>query len=118
MTSSDREILIEISGRLVRMESRMDKLETRMEVIERRLDIIETRVEGLQTSVYWIFAGISVVIGISTMFLSVLPNLRREEKEKGATLSDMIALIKFGRDYDSSKPMNDTEGFPDKTASS
>ena len=105
MQSTDREILLEINGRLIRLESRMDKLESRVDVIERRLDRLETRTEDLQTSVYWIFAGISVVIGISTMFLALLPILRGD---KGATISDMIALINYGHNQESSRPAKDT----------
>ena len=47
MQSTDREILLEINGRLIRLESRMDKLESRMDKLESRMDKLESRMEIL-----------------------------------------------------------------------
>lgn len=89
MESSDREILLEINGRVMKLESRVEKLETRAGVIEQRLDRIETRADVLLTSVYWIFAGLSLVIGLSTVFITLA------NRDKGASISDVIALMNW-----------------------
>ena len=116
MTSTDREILLEINGRIMRMESRLENVESRVEVIERRLDIQGTKLEDLQTSVYWVFAGIGILLAISTIFLALMPFMRREEK--GVSLSEVIAMINLMRGQASSTPSNDTRTLPSSTANS
>ncbi len=51
MQSTDREILLEISGRLMRIERRQDSADNRLSAIESRLDKIEQRQEILATEI-------------------------------------------------------------------
>lgn len=130
MTSTDREILLDISGRLVRIESRLEGVELRLERVESRLDGLESRVvgvesrldgvesrmvvmehhndiamskiEGVQSSVNWVFAGISILLGISTVFLAMMQMMsnRKDTGNNGLTLSDVIALLRYSRKDD------------------
>lgn len=79
MDSTDREILLDISGRLVRIESRVERVETRLDGLESRVAVMENelrlqsaRTDWMQTTIYWGFA----IIGVICAFV---PLLRREK---------------------------------------
>ena len=83
MESTDRGILLEISGRLLRIEGSQGRTEERIAVIEKRLDVLEMelrhqgdRIEWLQTTVYWGFALLGVIA-------AVVPLLRRDVQAVG-----------------------------------
>ena len=86
MLSSDREILIDIQGQLVkintrldRIESRMDKLETCMGRLEDRMTLLEHDMITLQTSVYWGLATIGIFLAGITIIPSVISLFRKPE---------------------------------------
>ena len=76
MTSSDRDILISINGRLERIELRLDRVEQRLDRVEQRLTAVEQKVEALtvkqdilQTSVYWGFAVMGLIFAFVGIFV-------------------------------------------------
>ena len=137
MTSTDREILLEINGRIMRMESRLENVESRVEGIERRLDIQGTKLEDLQTSVYCVegkfdialwsggicFAVIAAMITFASIYVPML--LRKPEAESKSpeiyptiTLDAVERIAAMIRGQASSTPSNDTRTLPSSTANS
>ena len=69
MQSSDREILIDIQGQLVKINTRLDRLESRMDKLEQRVDKLETRFDDLTGYIgnwFTILAIFVAVIGVIT----------------------------------------------------
>lgn len=91
MESTDRELLLEINGRLVRIETRLDNLEVRVSALEERMtrqeirmDTFETelrhtndKIDWMQTTIYWGFA----ILGVAAAYV---PLFRREKNEQPA----------------------------------
>ena len=70
MTSSDREILIAIDGKVTALGERLDHLEARVAAVERRIETLSIevqhntdRIDWVQTTVYWGFAMIAFIVG-------------------------------------------------------
>ena len=130
MQSADREILLEISGRLMRIESHMDKLETRMDVLEQKfiqMDKRQSVMEGKFDVMLW-----AIALGFVLLSVLVTYMVLRQPKEKPEgkiqpviipsqptiTLEAVERIVSMTRNHDSSKPMNDTSPSPDSTPSS
>lgn len=144
MQSADREILLEISGRLMRIERRQDSADQRLSAIESRMDKIESRMEVIVNGLIQMDKRQSVMegkfdvmlwaIALGFVLLSVLVTymVLRQPKEKPEgkiqpviipsqptiTLEAVERIVSMTRNHDSSKPMNDTSPSPDSTPSS
>ena len=120
MTSEDRNILLLIEGRLERIESRQEEMSGRLQTMERRQDTLELRmvsleskIDTLQTSIYWIFAGITLLLAVFAVIIAYLQlkgsNNQRAEKPSGPFVVNtgydsetVIRMIREVRDYDTS----------------
>ncbi|MBQ4432480.1 MAG: hypothetical protein II877_13330 [Synergistaceae bacterium] len=111
MTSTDREILIEISGRLVRIEQRLDRVETGQGVLQanqvelsHRLDVIEARFDML---LWAVTLGMGLLAVLVTYMGLRQPKSESQPQPEGdrISLGGMKDLMNFLRGYDSSKPM-------------
>lgn len=143
MQSTDREILLEINGRLKSIERRQDSADNRLSVIESRLDKIESRMGVIVNELIQMDTRQSVMEGkfdvmlwataLGFALLSVLAHIGlRQPKEKPEgkiqpviipsqptiTLEALERIVSMTRNHDSSKPMNDTSPSPDNTPSS
>lgn len=104
MTSSDRDILLRIDGRLIRIEGRLDNIEARLaraETLQKEqrneLIIQRTKVDMLLWSVA---IGLIIITAVVTFIGVFAPYLRRREyyyyprtESSGLTASEAIPLI-------------------------
>ncbi len=130
MTSTDREILIEINGRLMRLETRVGKIELRMERVEsgiiqmdKRLSVIEGKFDVMLWAIALGFALLSVLV----TYMGI-----RQPKEKPDvkiqpeippsqmtfTLDAVERIAAMIRGQDSSTPPKDIPASPSSTANS
>lgn len=70
MTSSDREILIAIDGKVTVLGERVDRLEARVAAVERGVEALSIelrhtndRIDWMQTTIYWGFALLAFLVG-------------------------------------------------------
>ena len=109
MESSDRELLIEINGRLLSIEAEQARQANeisaaRNEIREMREGqrILSVQVDALQTSVYWVLAA----IGIFLAAIAVLPTWNRKQEkpapevkpETSITPSEILRMINAAMD--------------------
>ena len=130
MTSTDREILLEINGRLMRLETRVGKIESRVERVEsgfihmdKRLSVIEGKFDVMLWAIALGFALLSVLV----TYMGI-----RQPKEKPdvkiqpeiipsqptITLEAVECIAGIIRGQASSIPSKDTPASPSSTANS
>ena len=130
MTSTDREILLEINGRIMRMESRLENVESRLERVEsglaqtnERLSVLEGKFDIALWSGGICFAVIAAMIAFASIYVPML--LRKPEAESKSpeiyptiTLDAVERIAAMIRGQASSTPSNDTRTLPSSTANS
>ncbi|MBQ7154859.1 MAG: hypothetical protein IJR85_04820 [Synergistaceae bacterium] len=104
MESTDREILIELYGKVAAIEAEqarqkqeISSMHTEIGYLREGQVILQHDIANLQTSVYWELA----VIGIFLAALAVLPGLRRKPEpepkpEPSLTPSEVMKMINEG----------------------
>lgn len=103
MQSSDREILLDIQGQLVKIDTRLNVLESRMEHLEQRLDMLEKRFDDLTGYIgnwFTILAIFVAVVGV----IAPLIFSRKDSPTTGLSVSDIRELIRLDREAHDSKP--------------
>ena len=134
MVSTDREILIEINGRLIRLESRMDKFESRMDKLESRVGVIEEKLIGIDKRLAVMESQISKLSWAMALDFSILAvlvtytgNSKQETppapqpviippSEPTLSFDTIERIMKLMRNQESSSPANETRESPDKRA--
>lgn len=134
MTSTDREILIEINGRLMRLETRVDRIESRLERVESGLMQTNERLASLKGKLdigLWAggisFAVLAAMITFASIYVPMLMRKSGPKEENSPvippsqmtfTLDAVERIAAMIRGYDSSTPSKDTLASPSSTASS
>ena len=83
MTSSDREILIAIDGKVTVLGARVDALEASMREVREEQRLLRAEISSLTTAVYWVLGAIGIFLGALGVFTALylwLSDKRREGK--------------------------------------
>lgn len=125
MVSTDREILLEINGRLIGLESRMDKFESRVGVIEEKLTGIDKRLAVTESQISMLSWAMAIGFTILAVLVTYTGNRKQETppapviippSEPTLSFDTVERIMKLMRNQESSSPANETSGSADKNA--
>ena len=81
MLSTDREILLDISGQIVRINSELQAIRTEQRSIHEEQRLLNAKIDWLQHSIYWGFALIGIIAAALALWLPA-PRAKERQSEQ------------------------------------
>ena len=94
MLSTDREILLDISGQIVRINSELQAIRTEQRSIHEEQRLLNAKIDWLQHSIYWGFALIGIIAAALALWLSA-PRAKERQSENSSqpTLQPIVINV-------------------------